>query len=248
MIFKYVIVCFLVFIAGFVDAIAGGGGLITLPAYMMAGLPAHTAIGTNKLSSAMGTSVASYHYWEKGFMKWKLCVPAVIGAVVGSFAGSNLNLWLDDDILKKVMVVILPLIGIYVFFKKDLEANTKDPFGDRKTIVLCTLAAVVIGFYDGLYGPGTGTFLMLVLTAVCRLKLNDAAGTTKAINLTTNVISLAVYLFNGKTLILLGLCAGACNMVGAYLGSHNFSKNGAKIARPTILIVLAIFFVKIVLE
>ena len=85
----YLVVCFFVFLAGFVDSIAGGGGLISLPAYMIAGLPVHTAIATNKMSSFMGTSVATYHYMKKGFMKWKICIPAIFGAIAGSWMGSS---------------------------------------------------------------------------------------------------------------------------------------------------------------
>ena len=110
----YLVVCFFVFLAGFVDSIAGGGGLISLPAYMIAGLPVHTAIATNKMSSFMGTSVATYHYMKKGFMKWKICIPAIFGAIAGSWMGSHLALLISDRVLKIAMVIVLPVILFYV--------------------------------------------------------------------------------------------------------------------------------------
>lgn len=100
MVLVYLVVCFFVFLAGFVDSIAGGGGLISLPAYMIAGLPVHTAIATNKMSSSMGTFVASFHYMKKGFMKWKICIPAVFGAIVGSWIGSHLALLISGESFK----------------------------------------------------------------------------------------------------------------------------------------------------
>ncbi|WP_368362038.1 sulfite exporter TauE/SafE family protein, partial [Ruminococcus sp. RTP21484sp1_RTP21281st1_A2_RTP21281_210402] len=110
MVLVYLVVCFFVFLAGFVDSIAGGGGLISLPAYMIAGLPVHTAIATNKMSSSMGTFVASFHYMKKGFMKWKICIPAVFGAIAGSWIGSHLALLISEKALKIAMLVVLPVI------------------------------------------------------------------------------------------------------------------------------------------
>ena len=112
----------------------------------------------------------------------------------------------------------------------------------------CIVIAFTVGIYDGIYGPGTGTFLMLLFTAFCHLSLHDAAGTTKAINLTTNISALAVFLFNGAAYIPLGLAAGGCNMIGNYLGSHCFTSNGSKIVKPIIVVVIVIFFIKVLTE
>ena len=180
----YLVVCFFVFLAGFVDSIAGGGGLISLPAYMIAGLPVHTAIATNKMSSFMGTSVSSFYYMKKGFMKWRICIPAVFGAIAGSWMGSHLALLISESVLKIAMLIVLPIILFYVLRNNALkgnEENTTDVI-DGMLIFKCVIIAVVIGVYDGIYGPGTGTFLMLLFTGFCHMTLNDAAGTTKAIN------------------------------------------------------------------
>lgn len=210
----YLVVCLFVFLAGFVDSIAGGGGLISLPAYMIAGLPAHTAIATNKISSAMGTTVSTFYYLRQGFMKWKICVPAIVAAIAGSSLGAKITLMIDEKVLKIAMLVVLPVILFYVLRSKALQEKPDYEIVDKVTrnlIMKCIGIAFVVGIYDGIYGPGTGTFLMLLFTAFCHLSLNDAAGTTKAINLTTNISALAVFLFNGAAYIPLGVAAGCCN-------------------------------------
>ncbi len=245
---KYVFVCLLVGVAGFVDSIGGGGGLISLPAYIMSGIPVHQAIATNKLSSSLGTSVAAFNYWRAGYMKWQLCVPAVVCSLAGAFCGSNVSLSINEQVLSIILICILPLIAAYVIFGKGLKDSAESRFSPAKTIAVCSVTALVIGFYDGFYGPGTGTFLMIVFSGLCRLSLNQSAGVTKAVNLTSNIVSLVVFIYNGQVLFPLGLCAGACNMAGCWLGSRSFSKNGSKITRPVILVVLAVFLVKVIVE
>lgn len=246
----YGMICMFVFVAGFVDAIAGGGGLISLPAYMIAGLPAHNAIATNKMSSSMGTAVASWHYFRQGYMKWKLCIPSIVAAIVGSSIGAKLALLISDQVLKVAMLVILPVILFYVTKSKTLsgEVQNQEEVINGALVFKCVLIALIIGIYDGIYGPGTGTFLMLLFSGFCHLTMNDAAGTTKAINLTTNITALVVFLVNGKVLLGLGITAGVCNMVGNFLGSHCFSDKGTKIVKPIMVVVIVIFFIKVLTE
>lgn len=246
-IFCYLIVCPFVFLSGFVDAIAGGGGLISLPAYLLIGLPAHTAIGTNKLSSAMGTTISTIKYGMNGYINWKTGIFCIICALCGSWTGSSVALFLPDNVFKIVMIILLPFIAFYVLKNKNFESD-KEPYPVKKTIALCMAIAFIIGLYDGFYGPGTGTFLMILLTAVARISLNEAAGTTKIINLTSNLTALVVFLVNGKPLILLGFVAGLFSVAGNYLGARLFTKNGAKIARPITIGVISLLFVKIIID
>ncbi|MDO5334949.1 MAG: TSUP family transporter [Coriobacteriia bacterium] len=246
-ILPFLIVCPLVGLAGFVDAIAGGGGLISLPAYLIAGLPVHSCLGTNKLSSCMGTAVATWRYHKAGFIKLSRAVPCAAIALLGSCTGANLALLIPDGVFRMVMVVIIPLTAVYLMRTHSLNAALESPT-DRKTLILCMLISVAIGVYDGLYGPGTGTFLMLAFTGVAHLTLNDAAGTTKVVNLTTNLAALFVFLANGQVMLLLGLVAGACNMIGAWLGARAFTSKGANIAKPVMLVVLTIFMAKTIFE
>jgi uncharacterized membrane protein YfcA len=245
----YCIVCPLLFLAGFVDAVAGGGGLISLPAYLIAGLPIHTAIGTNKFSMGMGTAVATYRFAKSGYIHWKLAFFCAVCALVGSAVGAELALMIDDSVFKIVMLVILPATGLYVLFGKGLNRTGEtDSLSPRKTLLLGMVIALVIGMYDGFYGPGTGTFLLLLLTGVAHMKLSDANGLTKVINLTTNVTAVVVYLSNGKVCFPLALIAGCFSIAGNYIGTRFFASRGIKAVKPIILLVLAIFFVKVFCE
>ena len=237
------------FIAGFVDAVAGGGGLISLPAYLLAGVPVHMAIGTNKLSSAMGTTLATVRYGKSGYIPWKIAVFCVVCALVGSACGAELALRIGDGVFKIIMLVLLPAVAAYVLWGKALKREgEQEPLPQWKTMTVAMGAALVIGAYDGFYGPGTGTFLILLLTGLAHMRLTDANGIAKVINLSTNLAALTVYLFNGKVIFPLGLAAGCFSLVGSYLGTRFFTKGGAKFVRPVILLVLVIFFVKVLTE
>ena len=245
--YVYLIVCPLVFIGGLIDAIAGGGGLVTLPAYMIAGLPVINAIATNKLSSSMGTTIATVKYGLDGFIPWKQVPFCVACAFLGSSLGSSLALLVSDRYFKILMLVILPLTAVYIFTHKEFSSG-KAPLSFGKTTLIAMAVALGIGIYDGFYGPGTGTFLLLLLTALAHMELTKANGLTKTINLSSNIAALTVYLINGKALLLLGLCAGCFNIAGNYIGASMFKKGGAKFARPVMILVLVIFFIKVLYE
>lgn len=246
-IYSYLIICPLIFLAGFVDSIGGGGGLISLPAYLLAGLPTHTSIATNKLSSAMGTTVSTAKFIKHKFINLKLAIPTIIAALIGSSLGANLSLKTDDYILR---IALLPVLCITAFFvlNKHLfgkEYTTVDVF-DTKVFFIATILALVIGAYDGFYGPGTGTFLIILLNVFAHLNINQANAQTKAINLTTNITSLLVFIHSGQVVWQLGLIAGIFGIAGNYLGSSLAIKNSAKITRPTIGLVLVLLFCKVV--
>jgi len=244
----FAIVCPLVFLGGFVDAVAGGGGLISLPAYLIAGVPAHNAIATNKLSSAMGTTLTTVRFARKGFIPWRQAAVCVVFAFLGSSLGAKLALKIDGTVFTLLMLVILPLVAVYVLRGKSLGQGEQAPCSPRRTFVVGALAALVIGGYDGFYGPGTGTFLMLALTGLAHMELTRANGVTKAINLTTNLSALAVFLLNGKVLLPLGLVAGCFGILGNYLGTRFFIQGGVKFVKPVILVVLTIFFGKVLFQ
>ncbi|MCQ2553136.1 MAG: TSUP family transporter [Clostridia bacterium] len=244
---KFLIVCPLVFLAGFIDAIAGGGGLISLPAYIFTGMPMTNCLATNKMSSCMGTTLTTIKYARSGFIPYLhalFCVPC---AFLGSNIGANIALRVDDRLFKMIMLVVLPLTALYVLTKKDFKPSGK-PLSKKLTIAICMLVAFVIGMYDGFYGPGTGTFLILLLGAIAKLDLQKANGLTKALNFTSNISALAVYLINAQVVFPLGIAAGCFSLAGNYLGARQFTSGGEKIVKPVILIVLIIFIIKVVSE
>lgn len=245
----YLIVCPMLFLAGLVDAIGGGGGLISLPAYLIAGLPPHTAIATNKMSSTCGTTLATGRFIKAGLVNLKLAVPSVVMAILGSSIGANLSLLVDEKVLMKVLLVMLPVSAALVLNRRLFnDEGAEEVTLNRQTVLTAMIAAFIVGCYDGFYGPGTGTFLLIAFTAFAKLGVRSANAQAKVINLTSNITSLVIFILNGQVLYQLGVAAAICNMIGGYIGAGMVMKNGAKIARPSILLVLVLLAVKIVTE
>ena len=241
----FLIVCPMLFLAGFVDAIGGGGGLISLPAYLLAGLPVHQAIATNKLSSACGTSLSAARFMRNGLINLKLALPAAAAAFAGSSLGARLSLSVSEDGMKYILFFVLPAAAFVVLNRHLFKDGGGEAEADCRTIIICILSALVIGAYDGFYGPGTGTFLIIAFTVLAKMSVPAANAQAKVINLTSNITSLGVFLLSGQVILLLGLAGAACNMAGNWLGSGLAITKGAKIVRPVILIVLVLLLIKI---
>lgn len=241
----FLICCPLVLLAGFVDAIGGGGGLISLPAYLLAGLPPHQAIATNKLSSTCGTALTTYRFARKGLIRWAMALPCIAAGLAGAFVGAKLSLLMDSDVLSKVLYVVLPITAILVLRKNTLRENAEPIENQTKTTLIAAAISLVVGVYDGFYGPGTGTFLIILFSMLAKLDVRASNGLCKAVNLTTNVTSLIVFLRGGQVLVILGLAAAACNMVGNWLGSGMAIKSGVRITRPIILLVLCLLLLRV---
>lgn len=244
----FLIVCPMVFLAGFVDAIGGGGGLISLPAYFLAGVPVHHALATNKLSSATGTVISTIRICKNTIIRWKLAVPAICLALLGSHIGTRLTMLVDEQILKHVLMVVLPVVAFFVMRKNSLVSEKEERLSERREAVTTWIGAFLIGGYDGFYGPGTGTFMIIVLLGFAHMTSMEAAAYTKLVNLSSNIASLVTFLFGGQVVIVLGLAAGIFSIAGHYAGSGMVLKNGTKIIRPIILVVLALLFVKIIFD
>ena len=238
------IVCPLVFLAMLVDAIAGGGGLISLTAYLVAGLPPHVALGTNKVSSAIGTVVATARFAKSGLIKIKLAIPAVIFALAGSAIGAKVALHTPDGVIQMIMVFALPVVAFFVLRKRALDVPADATISTKKQIAIIAISSFFIGMYDGFYGPGTGTFMLLAFTAAAKLPVREA----KCANLASNVAALVTFAANGAVWWGLGLVASVFAIAGSYVGSGLVMKNGAKVVRPIMLVVLALLFVKVLYD
>lgn len=242
----FLIVCPMLFLAGLVDAIGGGGGLISLPAYLLAGVPIHRAIATNKLSSTCGTALATLRFIREGLVNWKLALPTVVFAVLGSSLGANLSLSMEDKIMEGILFVVLPVVAFIVLNPKIFHDNAETEIVlSRKLWITAISSAFVVGVYDGFYGPGTGTFLIIAFTVFAKLDIRTANAQAKVINLTTNITSLVIFLMSGQAIVLLGLAAAVCNMAGNYVGAGLAMTRGSKITRPVIILVLGLLFLKI---
>ncbi|MEY8562751.1 TSUP family transporter [Eggerthellaceae bacterium 3-80] len=248
----FLIVCPLCFLAGILNASAGSGGLLSLPAFMIAGLPPHLAIGTNKLQAVMGMCAANVRFIRGGYLDFKLAAPAICVAIFGSLVGSNLSLICDESILSYLILAILPLAAFFVLNKKTFtnqsrvteQSDASDANLARKTYLIVCVSAAIIGCYDGFYGPGTGTFLIIAFTAFAHLEVRRASAQAKAINFTTNLTAFIVFAASGNVIIPLGIAAGVCNILGSWIGAGLVIDFGAKIMRPALVVALVLLLLK----
>ena len=242
-----IMICAGVFCASFMDAIGGGGGIISLPTYLLAGLPMHFALGTNKLSSCIGTVASTVRYVKNGYVNWSLGIPSIVLALVGAHLGTKLHLALDEKYLKLVLIVILPVIALILLWKKELPETWK-PLNPWQRRIIIWGSSLVFGAYDGFYGPGTGTFLLLAFCYLGKIDVRTASGNVKLVNLASNVGALCTSLAAGKVIVPLGLTAAVFSIAGQYLGAGLALKNGSKIVRPVILVVILLLTGKVLLE
>ena len=242
-----IFLCFMVGLAGFVDASAGGGGLISLPAYMVTGLPVHLLYGANKFSSACGTTFASAMFFRSGALDLQVALIAAAASFAGSTLGSRLVLLLSGEVLKIMVLVMLPIAAIIIFTQRKLpEEDRSSQVPRKKALVLAAVIGLLIGLYDGLVGPGTGTFAIIAFTTLMGFDLRTAGGNAKVLNLASNYASLVTYLSSGLVVFSIGIPCAISGIVGNLLGSHFALKKGAKFIRPMMLVVLVLLLGKIV--
>lgn len=238
----------LVFFAGVVDALAGGGGLITLPAYLAAGLDPALLLGTNKLSSSIGTVASAARYWRRLKLPLRPFLPVVASALVGALAGARLTLLFDPRWLRPLLLVALPLVGAAVYAHREPPAEAPGARPRAEASVSALAVGATVGAYDGFIGPGTGTFFALALARYCGHGLLAATARAKVLNLASNLAALAAFLAAGRVNLELGLAMGAVSVAGHSVGAHLGLRRGASAIRPAILAVCAALFAKLALD
>lgn len=241
------VICGGVFLAAFVDAIGGGGGIISVPVYLFAGLPPHFALGTNKLSSCIGTAASTFRYLRNGCVDWLLGIPSVFLALVGAHLGTRLQLTVEEKYLQYALLGVLPLVAFLLLKKKSLPETAGEIHRHLQCMIVWS-ASLVIGAYDGFYGPGTGSFLLLIFCRLGKMDVRTASGNVKLVNFSSNVGALVTSVMAGKVLFPLGLTAAVFSVVGHYFGAGLTIKNGAKVVRPVILTVLLLLAIKTLSE
>ncbi len=242
----YLIVLPLIFLASLVDSISGGGGLISLPAYSLAGLDYGLASGCNKFSSSAGTIMATIRYFRGGKILWKPALAAAVGALPGAWLGTELSMLLGTRVMSVFMICATPVVGVFVALKKDLSAKPKPV--TRKTLAICLLTGFATGTYDGFFGPGTGTFLILLLTALTGMDMVTASATSKPVNLASNLSSLIARIAAGQVLFALAIPAMCFSMTGGWIGSKLAMTRGAKFIRFVMLGVLALLVARLIAD
>lgn len=232
------------FVAGFVDSIAGGGGLISLPVLLAVGLPPHAAIGTNKFAATFGAIMSAWQFYKAKKVDLSLMKKAVPFTILGAIGGCFLMLYLSSQWLKPIIIAALIGTAIFVTWHRQL-GSTNTYHGESRDILIKTgLIALAIGFYDGFMGPGTGTFL-IVSFATLGFDFILAAGNAKILNMVSNLTSFVLFIYWGKVLYLYGIAMAVCIFLGAFFGSRLAIAKGSGFVRYIMLIVTGILILKL---
>jgi uncharacterized protein len=233
-------------IAGFVDAVVGGGGLIQVPATLIQfpKTPLPTIFGTNKIAALCGTSVAAYQYAKK--VKFNFLVLAVvsIAAFIASFTGAKIVSIIHPKTLKPVILFVLIAIAIYTFLKKDLGSEQTKNLAKQKLLIYGILVGLVVGFYDGFFGPGTGSFFVLGFVVVLGFDFLHASAYAKIVNCVTNISALTVFVKQGNYILDIAILMAVCNITGSFIGSKMAIKNGNAFVRSIFLFIVVIMIIR----
>ncbi|CAA6604394.1 conserved membrane hypothetical protein [Rhodospirillaceae bacterium LM-1] len=238
------LLCLAAFAAGFIDSIAGGGGLLLTPSLLLAGVPPHVALGTNKFASTLGTSTALYNFVQSKMVLWKVAAFGIAFSLVGSYGGTMAVLSFPAEPLGRLILLVLPFAGMAALMPKK-ERHHATEFSQIDLMVKAPLICFAIGFYDGFLGPGTGSFLILAFHAFLKIDLVRASATAKIFNFSSNLAALAVFAADGKVDYWLGLPLAAANIAGNWLGSHLAIRKGAGLVRWLLIASLSILFLSL---
>ncbi len=231
-------------VAGFVDSIAGGGGIISLPALLATGMPPHLALGTNKLQGSFGSFTAAVNYSRKGLVNRREIPSGILFTALGALVGTITVQVLSADFLRHIILVMLVGVFVYTLCSPDLGRIDRRPL--MTAPLFFGLAGMLLGFYDGFFGPGTGSFWTIALVLMLGLNLKKATAHTKIFNFTSNLVALGAFLIGGHVSLSAGLLMGAGQMLGAFLGSRLVIRRGTGFVRGFFLVVVAVTIVKLV--
>ncbi|GAL05502.1 hypothetical protein JCM19237_592 [Photobacterium aphoticum] len=245
----WIVLGLVAFLAGFIDAVAGGGGMLTVPALLSIGLPPHIALGTNKLAATFASSTAAWTYYRKQLFSpafWRL---SFVATLLGAMGGTLVVDMISTEWLEKVLPLIILAAAVYTIWHPH-------PKGDQHALpAKCAsltrkqwLQGTALGFYDGVAGPGTGAFWTVSNMALYKLDILRASGLSKAMNFTSNVTSLITFAVLGHIHVALGLTMGVCLMLGAYIGAHSAIRFGAAFIRPVFVTVVIVLAAKLAIQ
>jgi len=236
----YIILFFVALLASAIDAVAGGGGLLVVPTMLLLGINPLVTLGTNKLQSCFGTATSSYNYFKNGLLKEKNIKFLVLISFIGSLIGTLLVSRLSNEFLTSLIPILL--IGAAIFLIINKTSNVKL---SKSLIIAFTPLILIIGFYDGFFGPGTGTFFVLTFLIVKQRNLMEATAATKILNFASNFASFLVFQYKGLVIVELALIMAIAQILGAYVGSKLAISNGEKFVRPVIVFISVVLSIRI---
>jgi uncharacterized protein len=235
-----ILLCVAAFFAGFIDAIVGGGGLIQTPMglILLPNLPVATVIGSLKIPAFSGTSFAAFQYIKKVDLNWKLLAIMIGLAVPSAFLGSTLLTYVSNDFMKPLLLVVLSLLAVYTYAKKNFGQHVERNTSSRTQILNAIFISFVVGFYDGFIGPGTGSFLVVAFIALMGFDFLHASANAKMVNLATNFGSICLFVLKGKIIWAIAIPMAICNAIGGFIGAKLAISKGNKFIRIFFLIVV----------
>ncbi|MBU5592713.1 TSUP family transporter [Clostridium sp. MSJ-4] len=243
-----VFLCFAGFLASFVDSIAGGGGLISVPAFFIAGFPVHYALGTNKFAATTGSFTSSLKFALSGKVNFKLIKYIIPFTFIGAVLGVKTVLLISQDFLYPLVMALILFVGIYSLFSKTIGLENKFTGITKLNLFLGILLGFVIGFYDGFFGPGTGSFLIFGLISIFKFDFTHASGNAKFLNFVSNITSLLVFALEGKINYLYGIPIAIFMIIGATLGTKAALTKGSKLIKPIFVVMSLGVALKILIE
>lgn len=233
-------------LAGFIDAIVGGGGMLTVPALLSLGLPPHLTLGTNKLSACFSSGTAAYTYFKKQLFTPKFWKNSLYSTFIGALVGTILVNFVSTEWLEKILPAVILCAAVYSLFNrmKEQSGNTL-PKLTPATKAKQRLQGFVLGFYDGYAGPGTGAFWVISNMRLYKLNILLSSGVAKSMNFTSNFTSLLIFIYFGQVNWVIGFTMGSCLMLGAFIGAHSAIHFGAKFIRPIFILIVMIMALKL---
>lgn len=243
---EIIVLCVAAYFAGLVDAVVGGGGLIQVPALFNA-FPQHspaTLFGTNKIASVFGTSTAAVQYGRRVIIPWRIAGPATIGALIFSYLGAMAVAYFPPALLRPLILALLVAVAVYTFLRKDFGAGENQDQATANPLLPSFVLGSIMGFYDGFFGPGTGSFLIFLLVRFFGMDFLHASASAKIVNVATNVAALAFFIPHGNAMVGVALAMAACNMGGAIIGSRLAIRYGSAFIRRAFLFVVVALIAK----
>jgi len=248
MLLNLFLICTLGFIAAMVDAIAGGGGLISLPALLMVGVPPHLALGTNKFAASLASLNSSITFARSGKVHFPLVKWQIPFTLIGAFLGAWTVLGVSSDFLNKAVLFLILLVGIYTMVHNNLGMENKFKGLSSLNLVLGCLFALILGFYDGFFGPGTGSFLIFSFITLFGFDFVVASANAKVLNFTSNIASLMMFAWNGKILFSYGIPMAVFMILGSYVGTRLALHRGVKLVKPLFVIMSLLVAAKLIYQ
>ncbi|WPB75502.1 TSUP family transporter [Archangium violaceum] len=242
---EIVLLCIAALTAGVVDAIAGGGGLVTLPALLATGLPPHVVLGTNKGQSVFGSFAALVRFYRAGLLNKQLAAVTFPMGLVGSFMGAGLVLLMRPEVLKPVVLVLLVIVAAFLAFRRGPPPGERPEPPRQRLLSLGAIIALLIGTYDGFFGPGTGTFLIIAFSGLLGHGLTRASADAKVVNFASNLAAVSLFAYRGLVLWYVALPMAVAQFTGGWIGAHLAVRGGDKLVRKVVLLVVTALVLKL---